>query len=96
MESVSIAEVGSLDGKPEGGWMKKIVYSIGTDPSSKIDNVKLHLWRGEKSTIWKVATFSNHTVAEQFAKEFDFPLSDRVKKILTQAQVTGQGRTKGE
>lgn len=71
-----------------GDEMEKIAYSIGTNPMKK-NNFTLHLWRSEKSTQRMVATFTNHTVAELFAKEFEFPLSDEVKQILNTAQVSG-------
>lgn len=71
-----------------GNKMKKVVYSIG--PNKK-NSYSLHLWREEKSNLCRVATFANHTVAELFAKEFDFPLSEDVKKILNTAQVSGMG-----
>ena len=70
--------------------MQEIRYSIGTDPMSKPGSVKLHLWRQDKASFYKVATFNNHTTAEQFAREFNFPLSDSVKKILNTASIIGQ------
>ena len=62
--------------------LKGIRYTIDIDPMSKPDSVKLHLWRCDHAGFYKVATFNNHYTAGQFAKEFDFPLSDSVKKML--------------
>ena len=62
--------------------MQEIRYSIGTDPMSKPGSVKLHLWRQDKASFHKVATFNNHHTAKQFAKEFDFPLSDSVQTLI--------------
>lgn len=58
-----------------------VKYSIGIDPLSK-NSTKLHLWRQEKSQIWKVASFKSIQMADKFAKEFDFPLSDSTKQII--------------
>lgn len=68
--------------------MRKVSYSIGTNPRKK-NNYTLYLWRSEKTTCHTVAKFMDHTSAELFAKEFEFPLSDDVKQILNTAQVSG-------
>ena len=69
--------------------MKQVKYSIGTDPMNR-KNFSLYLWRDNGKELMKMAKFSSHTHAEMFAKEFDFPLSDSVLNILSNAQVTGQ------
>ena len=61
--------------------MRKISYCIGTNPMKK-NKSTLYLWRTEKTTTHMVATFMDHISAELFAKEFDFPLSDEVERIL--------------
>lgn len=58
--------------------MIKVSYSIGLHPMMK-KNKSLYLWREEKSTRRIVAKFHDHTSAELFAEEFQFPLSDEVK-----------------
>lgn len=70
--------------------MQKVSYSIGTNPGKK-NCFTLYLWRSDKNGLHMVAKFMNHTIAETFAKDFAFPLSDSVKRILNTAQVSGMG-----
>ena len=73
--------------------MRKVSYSIGTNPLRK-NNSTLYLWRTEKTTSHMVAKFMDHTSAALFANEFEFPLSDEVKRILSTAQVSGRSDTR--
>ena len=62
--------------------MREVIYSIGTNPLAKQCSSTLHLWRQEKSLTLRIATFTSPTMAEMFAKEFDFPLADSTKEII--------------
>jgi hypothetical protein len=57
-----------------------IKYSLGSGPARNSKTV--YLWRECSETLEKVATFSSVSAAALFAKEFDFPLSDSVKKLI--------------
>lgn len=70
--------------------MQKVSYSIGTNPVRKNCDI-LYLWRIDETGLRIVAKFLDHTAAKNFAEEFDFPLSDNVKRILNTAQVSGMG-----
>ena len=70
--------------------MQKISYSIGTNPRRRNCST-LYLWRSDKNGLHMVGKFMNHTIAETFAKDFAFPLSDSVQRILSTAQVSGMG-----
>ena len=61
--------------------MKKIAYSVGTDPGNR-KSFKLHLWHDDGKSLSKIASFQSHTHAEMFIKEFGFPISESVKRIL--------------
>lgn len=68
--------------------MKKIKYSVGTDPRNR-KSLNLALWRDDGKELYKVASFTSHTHAEMFIKDFGFPVSDSVKKILNTVYVSG-------
>ena len=62
--------------------MRKVVYSIGTNPLAGRNSSTLHLWRHEESIASRIATFQSPSMAEIFAKEFDFPLADSTLEII--------------
>ena len=53
----------------------RIAYSIGRNPFRK-NSTTLHLWRHEGSMSGSMAKFTSHETARQFAKDYNFPLSD--------------------
>ena len=60
--------------------MKKVTYSIGTDPRRR-RSVELYLWREEDGETIRVAKFIGHKAAKIFAKEFDFPLGEYIRAM---------------
>jgi hypothetical protein len=60
----------------------KIRYSISAD--NREDGKSVCLWRShaDEAITEKVARFQNDKVALQFAQEFGFPLSDKLRERL--------------
>lgn len=60
--------------------MKTVEYSIGLDWRGKTKS--LYLYRQDGSCISTIARFYSPTQAEQFAKDWGYPLSDKVKEFI--------------
>lgn len=60
--------------------MKTVEYSIGLDWRGK--TTTLYLYRKDDSCISIIAQFYSPIQAEQFAKDWDYPLSVNVKKFI--------------
>ena len=60
--------------------MKTVEYSIGLDWRGKSQS--LYLYRQDGSCISIIARFYSLTQAEQFAKDWGYPLSDKVKEFI--------------
>lgn len=57
-----------------------IKYSLSADDT--YDGKSVCLWRTTVTEQRKMARFQNDAAARLFAEEFNFPLSDRLKKRL--------------
>ena len=64
--------------------MTTVEYSIGEDvPLCSTRKTKsLYLYRQKGSVVCTIARFYSPSQAEQFAKDWGFPLSDEVKAII--------------
>lgn len=60
--------------------MTKISYMLSADNWG--DGKSVCLWRSEGSRLSKIARFQNDEMAKLFAKEFNFPLSEKLQKRL--------------
>jgi hypothetical protein len=60
--------------------MKRIEYYLSAN--NPFDGKSVCLWRGEGRNHVKMARFQCDEAAKTFAKEFGFPLSDRLKKRI--------------
>lgn len=60
--------------------MKTVEYSIGEDWQGKTKS--LYLYRQEGSCISTIARFYSPTQAERFARDWHYPLSDKVIEII--------------
>lgn len=56
-----------------------IKYSM-SEGGKRINGKSVNLWRTEGGESRKIARFLSDETAELFAKEFNFPLSERLKK----------------
>lgn len=60
--------------------MKTVEYSIGDDWQGKTKS--LYLYRQEGSCLSTIARFNSPVQAEQFAKDWGYPLSDTAREII--------------
>ena len=60
--------------------MNKITYYLSCN--NHFDGKSVNLWRADNTQHTKIARFLNDEVARQFAEEFKFPLSEKLKARL--------------
>jgi hypothetical protein len=60
--------------------MKNIEYCLSAN--NPLDGKSVCLWRGDEHGFAKIARFQSDEAAKLFAKEFNFPFSQRLKERL--------------